>query len=188
MASARLAETDMSRLTRISPIAYLVGLSLGYIIASGGFGLTGVGAFVGTLFLALPFILGMDALVGRVMVLMKQHSPFFIATVFCLPFLVFFVLFLIVLTLNAADVHCVVIVDIFIDGLLPLTIWPIVSLSVLALVAIPVVTAWFQKGKTRAEIVFTGIYNRARREQRLSSPASITSSSSFTLDICYTVL
>jgi hypothetical protein len=151
---------DMSRLTRISPIAYLVGLSLGYTVAGEGFGLRGIGAFVGTMFLALPFILGMDALVSRVMVQIKRHTPFLIASLFCLPLLAFFVLFLTALALDAVDPHIgVFFLNRMLPGLLLLSIWPSVSLSVLALVAIPVVTAWFQKGKTIGQIVFTSIYS-----------------------------
>ena len=93
------------------------------------------------------------------MVLKRKSMPFVIASLLCVPFLAFLVLVLIRLGLSD-NVHCPDFIEVpFIWGCIWLGAWTFMSLPVLALVAVSVFVAWFQEGKTRFEIIFTGIYS-----------------------------
>jgi len=95
-----------------------------------------------------------------VMVLKRKSMPFIRASLLSLPFLAFLVFDLIEWALKAANVHCPSFIDgSLIWGYVFLVDWTFISLPVLALVAVSVFMAWFQEGKTRFEIIFTGIYS-----------------------------
>ena len=104
--------------------------------------------------------------IGRVMVLMRRHTPFIIASLLCLPFLVLLMLHLIVGAMIVANDYSpyffhppYFIYMPYVLGTCWLAMSPIISLTLLCFVSTSVVMAWFQKGKTRFEIVFTGIYS-----------------------------
>jgi hypothetical protein len=91
---------------------------------------------------------------------MKRRWPFIVASMLCLPFLVVHLLLLILLAANLTKVPCPALV---VFGILYAGHWfqisPMVSWLVLALASISVIRAWFQKGKTQFEIVFTILYS-----------------------------
>ena len=94
------------------------------------------------------------------MVLKRKSMPFIRASLLSLPFLAFLVFDLIARALKLANVHCPVYIDDSLFwGYVFLVDWTFISLPVLALVAVSVFMAWFQEGKTRFEIIFTGIYS-----------------------------
>jgi len=92
------------------------------------------------------------------MVPIRIRPPFAIASLLCLPLLVFLMLFLILMALIAANVRFPY--YFYMPGLLGmywLVTSPIMSFIWLSLASTSVVMAWFQKGKTRFEIVCTVI-------------------------------
>jgi hypothetical protein len=93
---------------------------------------------------------------------MRRHLPFIIASLMCLPFLVYVLIFLLALTVKASALAVgwsEALGYILIVGFFWFSVCPAVTLAVLALVSTSVIAAWLQKTKTKMEIVFTGIYS-----------------------------
>ena len=92
--------------------------------------------------------------------LKRRRAPFIAASLLCLPFLAFLVLFLIAWALKVANIHC----PDFIEGplmlgFLWLGVYTFMSLPVLVFVSILIYRAWLQEGKTRFEIILTSFYS-----------------------------
>jgi len=94
------------------------------------------------------------------MVPIRRHVPFISAGLFCLPLLIPLSLFLIVMVLVEANVRCPYYFHMAsLWGMFWFAVSPLFAFTWLALGSISVAMAWFQKGKTRLEIVYTGLCN-----------------------------
>jgi len=94
---------------------------------------------------------------------MKRHLPFIIASVLCLPFCAFVAIYLVVLACTGATGFVpealAIPFNYGFQGLWWLSMYPLVGLPVLASVSVAVVAVWFQRAKTRLEIVLTSVYS-----------------------------
>jgi hypothetical protein len=89
---------------------------------------------------------------------MKRHSRFIIATVLCLPFCAFIVIYLVALVLRPAHIPDLIGIPLL-TGLYWLSQWPLIALLVLFPPTVSVILAWCQSLKAGAEIIATGIYS-----------------------------
>jgi putative Ca2+/H+ antiporter (TMEM165/GDT1 family) len=88
---------------------------------------------------------------------MKRHLPFIVATVFCMPFLAVLLGYLIALPFGH---NCPEFITMpLICAFFWLTAWPVVVGPILGVVSASVVAAWFQRSKSRFEVIALGVYS-----------------------------